>query len=466
MVASRTKGISRLGIVCQSVIVVLSFWVWLPVSQGNWEFWKLNVSRYGFYSAVMTVGIVFAYATEASTSWFTEYSFIVCQRHALRQTAFSAGLLLLLLVGNRDQTISRLFLFTFVPILYGILLATHRLLPSLLQKLTFGGIQMQRVLLAGSCRNVASLRGWLVSKQRLGYTIPGLISHDRTVGVFDGFKILGTLEDLDRVIMEQDISHVILIEFPEFRHLLAHYAEVCERRGVRLLVICDFDRSLRHPVTMFEDEGIRFIGLREEPLEDPFGRFAKRSFDIIIALVVLFLILPFTTLLVSLLQKWSAPGPIFYRQLRSGLQNVPFAIFKYRTMYVSNPDPTRQATETDTRIFPAGRWLRKLSIDELPQFVNVLLGDMSVVGPRPHLREHDEQFSHALANYPVRSYVKPGITGLAQVRGFRGETKTSTDVVNRVESDIQYLENWSFLMDCWIILRTAAQVVFPPRTAL
>jgi putative colanic acid biosynthesis UDP-glucose lipid carrier transferase len=217
---------------------------------------------------------------------------------------------------------------------------------------------------------------------------------------------------------------------------------------------------------MFEDEGLRFIGLRDEPLEDPIGRFAKRCLDIAVALPMVLFILPFTTLLVACLQMRYAPGPIFYRQLRSGLQNIPFAIYKYRTMYVANPDPSRQVTQGDTRVYPAGRWLRKFSIDELPQFLNVMRGEMSVVGPRPHLLEHDEQFAQALANYPVRGNVKPGITGLAQVRGFRGETKTTTDVIKRVESDIQYLENWSFLMDCWIILRTAAQMVFPPRTAL
>ena len=134
-------------------------------------------------------------------------------------------------------------------------------------------------------------------------------------------------------------------------------------------------------------------------------------------------------------------------------------------MQVANPDPTRQAAKGDSRIYPGGQLLRKFSIDEIPQFINVLLGDMSIVGPRPHLLEHDEHFAHALLNYPVRGNVKPGITGLAQVRGFRGETKTAEDVIKRVESDIHYLENWSFLMDCWIIVQTAAQVVRPPPTA-
>ena len=324
---------------------------------------------------------------------------------------------------------------------------------------------MQRILLAGSCQNVSRLRGWLQGKARLGYSITGLVCHDRAVGTVDNIKIVGTLEDLERIIVERDVTHVVVVEFPMFRHFLAHYTDVCERHGVRLMVICDFEHSLRHPVTMFEDEGMRFISLREEPLEDPFGRFAKRCLDISLSLPVILFVLPFTTLLVAFLQWRQSPGPIFYRQIRSGLQNIPFAIYKYRTMNVVNPDPDRQTTEADPRVFPGGRWLRKLSIDELPQFLNVLSGEMSIVGPRPHLIRHDESFAQALDNYPVRRNVKPGITGLAQVRGFRGETKTTADVVKRVESDIQYLENWSFFLDGWIIFRTAMQVVVPPSTA-
>ena len=383
----------------------------------------------------------------------------------MRQTFFAAGLLLFYLVGEKDQTMSRLFLFTFVPVLYGLLLATLGLLPPLLKKLSYGGMGNQRVLVAGGCQNVPQLQGWLNSKERVGYSIAGMISHGQNIQTYGGLKILGVLDDLERIIAEEDITLVILGEFLMFRHLMTHYTKVCERHGIRLLVICDFESALRHPVTMFEDEGIRFIALRDEPLEDPFGRFAKRFLDIALSLPVVFLILPFTTLLVGLLQWRYSPGSIFYRQIRSGLQNLPFAIYKYRTMYIANPDPTRQATKGDSRIYPGGKWLRKLSIDELPQFINVLRGEMSVVGPRPHLMQHDEVFAHVLSNYPVRRNVKPGITGLAQVRGFRGETKTRADVIQRVESDIYYLENWTFFMDCWIILRTALQVFFPPHTA-
>jgi putative colanic acid biosynthesis UDP-glucose lipid carrier transferase len=465
MISSRAKGLGKICIACQGLAITLAFWLWLPLTQHHWIIGNLNLSQYAFYNAVLVIGIVVAYVTAANNAWFNQSAFFDCRRSAFRQTAFAAGLMVLLLAGEKNETISRLFLFTFLPVLYVILVVTQRFLPSLLQRLSFGGIRVQRVLLAGNSGNVPKLHGWLRSKKKQGFAIVGVVCHDRPAGDLNGVKILGTLEDLETVITDQDITQVILVEFPMFQHFLAHYTVVCERRGIRLMVVCDFERTLRHPVTMFEDEGMRFITLREEPLEDPFGRFSKRCLDLLLALPVVLFILPFAALLVAALQWRYSPGPVLIRQLRSGLQNLPFVIYKFRTMYVNNPDSSRQATREDPRIFPGGRWLRKLSIDELPQFLNVLGGEMSVVGPRPHMLEHNDQFAQLLMNYPVRGNVKPGITGLAQVRGFRGETKTTAELVNRVESDIHYLENWSFTMDCWIICRTGIQVLVPPSTA-
>jgi lipopolysaccharide/colanic/teichoic acid biosynthesis glycosyltransferase len=134
-------------------------------------------------------------------------------------------------------------------------------------------------------------------------------------------------------------------------------------------------------------------------------------------------------------------------------------------MHVNNPDVAKQATSNDDRIYPAGRWFRKLSLDEFPQFINVLKGDMSVVGPRPHLPEHNEQFARLMENYYVRKFVKPGITGLAQVNGFRGETRDPGALFHRIEYDIEYLENWSLGADLDIIAQTTVQVLRPPRTA-
>ena len=154
-----------------------------------------------------------------------------------------------------------------------------------------------------------------------------------------------------------------------------------------------------------------------------------------------------------------------FRQTRSGIGGGQFRIFKFRTMHAGSERDTSQAREQDSRIFPAGRWLRKTSLDEIPQFLNVLLGEMSVVGPRPHLPEHNSQWQRLLTAYNVRTVVKPGVTGLAQVRGMRGEAKTDEDVVRRIGADLEYIENYSPLVDLAIVIQTAWQVLFPKKTA-
>jgi putative colanic acid biosynthesis UDP-glucose lipid carrier transferase len=134
-------------------------------------------------------------------------------------------------------------------------------------------------------------------------------------------------------------------------------------------------------------------------------------------------------------------------------------------MRVHNEDESRQASQNDPRVFAAGAWLRKTSLDEIPQFLNVLLGEMSIVGPRPHLKAHDDQFAEAAEAYRFRQFIKPGITGLAQVTGFRGETRGHSDIRNRVQADIEYLEKWSLSLDFSIVCRTAWQMIVPPKSA-
>jgi putative colanic acid biosynthesis UDP-glucose lipid carrier transferase len=214
-----------------------------------------------------------------------------------------------------------------------------------------------------------------------------------------------------------------------------------------------------------EDEGMRFITLREEPLENPVNRFAKRALDLAVALPVVFFILPPLMLVIWIVQRFQSPGSLFFLQKRAGIQNREFKIIKFRTMGENNPDEARQVVQGDVRVFRFGRWMRRLSIDELPQFINVLTGDMSVTGPRPHMIEHNAQFAQQMANYHIRTFVKPGITGLAQVRGFRGEARSEAEIAKRLESDISYLENWRLALDLSIIARTAWQLLVPPKNA-
>jgi putative colanic acid biosynthesis UDP-glucose lipid carrier transferase len=465
MMLIRTRGLRWLFLLGQIATVSLLFCLWLPLAQVRWAGGELSLDKYALYLAALLLGVLIGYLTEPGKADFAFPDFRISTNNALWQAFYSCGCLFVYLVGTQDKTISRLFLFSFLPALYVALVVTQRYLPGLLIRASFSGPYEQRIALVGSVKKAVALRPWLNRKRAIGYRPIGILCDDPKPESLTGIKVLGGLADLESAIRQWGITQVILVEFPQFNEMLQHCTSVCEKRGVRLLVLCDFEERFRHAVTLFEDGDLRFVGLRQEPLEDPFNRFCKRALDLAVALPVAGLVLPVATAVVWALQRWQSPGPVFFRQLRSGMQNRPFSLFKFRTMHVENDDETRQARRDDPRLFPAGRWLRRFSVDELPQFLNVLRGEMSVVGPRPHLPRHDELFATAMNNYSVRSVVKPGITGLAQVRGFRGGTPTEQDITERVRSDIEYLENWSFLLDCSIILRTASQMVAPPKSA-
>jgi len=205
---------------------------------------------------------------------------------------------------------------------------------------------------------------------------------------------------------------------------------------------------------------VQAVPIRVEPLEDVVNRFAKRLFDIVFSSLVIVFILSWLFPIIYFLIKMESPGPVFFVQTRSGLNNIPFKCYKFRSMRVNKDSDTVQATKGDSRITRIGAFLRKTSLDELPQFFNVLLGNMSVVGPRPHMLSHTEQYSQLIDQFMVRHFIKPGITGWAQVTGFRGETKVVEEMLGRVEADVWYMENWSFALDLKIIFMTVFKSVY------
>jgi exopolysaccharide biosynthesis polyprenyl glycosylphosphotransferase len=192
------------------------------------------------------------------------------------------------------------------------------------------------------------------------------------------------------------------------------------------------------------------------PVVSNFNR--KRTFDILFALMVIVTLLSWLIPLIAILIKLDSKGPVFFKQLRTGKNGKPFYCLKFRSMKLSADADSKQASKNDSRITPLGAFLRKTSLDELPQFFNVLVGDMSIVGPRPHMLKHTEDYCQIIHNYMVRHTVTPGITGLAQVKGYRGETKETTAMINRVNADIWYIKNWSFYLDIKIIVLTFMQV--------
>jgi exopolysaccharide biosynthesis polyprenyl glycosylphosphotransferase len=338
-------------------------------------------------------------------------------------------------------------------------------LPRLLAAHMFHKRRRQPTILLGSPSKISSISKWLENKSPYGLDIIGIVTDDKSPTDSSPWPVLGSVANLEEILTQTGASQVIAMRLPNSISRAARMGAICETRGVRLIFVNDIEQKFQRSVRFFEDGDVHLVSLREEPLECPFNRVVKRILDIAISLPVVVFILPPVTLLVYLIHRAQSPGPLFFKQKRTGFQFAPFEIIKFRTMHVFNPDESAQATAEDPRVFSMGRWLRKLSVDELPQFINVLLADMSIVGPRPHMVEHDDRFQKAATSYRVRSLVRPGITGLAQVEGFRGETRQAADVIGRVRSDVYYLENWTFGMDWSIIFRTGWQLLRPPKSA-
>ncbi|RLD28161.1 MAG: undecaprenyl-phosphate glucose phosphotransferase [Bacteroidetes bacterium] len=199
---------------------------------------------------------------------------------------------------------------------------------------------------------------------------------------------------------------------------------------------------------------IPILTLRNIPLGDSVNHFVKRAFDILFSLTVIIFLLSWLTPIIAIFIKLESKGPVFFKQSRNGFNYKEFDCFKFRSMTPNKDAHLHQATRGDQRITKVGKFLRKTSLDELPQFYNVLFGDMSIVGPRPHMVSHTNMYAKKIDKFMVRHFVKPGITGLAQTSGFRGEVETDKDIIGRVKYDIFYIENWSLLLDLKIIFQT------------
>ena len=442
---------------------------WSLVTSFCLDHTTLNIDSYRQYAipyAFALIGLLAAAAlrTDALASLLRK-DVSAIHRESFRQIRYVMALLFIYFLTANPPILGSRFVVAFFALSYLVLLLTHWKLPAVITKYAFSGSRVERTLIVGTPEKVAELGLYLAHKEDIGIKTIGIVCDDIPRGTYGKYRALGELSDLKPLLKMHNITQVIVAEFPIFKNQLQYITDICQAQGVRLLVVNTLPSMFVHKVSMFADDGLNFIGLREEPMENPYHRLLKRTLDLCVAIPVVFLLLPITSLVVAIIQAIQSPGPLFFVQTRAGLQNKTFRCFKYRTMYAADHDVSVQAKVNDSRIYPAARWLRKLSIDELPQFINVLLNDMSVVGPRPHLVEHNDKFANITQNYHIRAFIKPGITGMAQIRGYRGEISCETDLENRIKSDLYYIEKWSFNLDLLIILRTFLTVVLPPSSA-
>ncbi|POY38108.1 undecaprenyl-phosphate glucose phosphotransferase [Flavobacterium alvei] len=348
------------------------------------------------------------------------------------------------------------FYFTFFVLLVGFRILFMKMLKYVRKQ----GYNFRRVLIVGANAKGERMNRILSKDLTYGYKILGFFD-DEPDGTELKAPVLGQFADVEKYLDSHPVDEMYVALSIDKIEIIDQMTSLCERYMVRIRYVPDFQqytKTNRVHVVFYGNGNIPVLMLRKEPLEINFNRIIKQVFDFCFSLLVIVLVFSWLFPILIILIKLNSKGPVFFVQDRSGRDNQSFPCFKFRTMYVNDEANSVQATKGDSRITKVGAFLRRTSMDEFPQFFNVLLGNMSVVGPRPHMLSHTEQYSELINNFLVRHYAKPGITGWAQVNGYRGETKELSDMEGRVEHDIWYIENWSFLLDIKIIWKTVMNI--------
>jgi len=270
---------------------------------------------------------------------------------------------------------------------------------------------------------------------------------------------LGGMLDCFKYIIDNRVDEIYCTAAKLSKSDMQNLINFADNNLIKLKIIPDNKDIFTQAMTVQKYDNIPVLDVRTVPLDAEFGRMAKRIFDIVFSSIVILTLLSWLIPILYVLIKLESRGPLFFVQKRHGLKRKTFGCIKFRSMTTTSEANTKMATKNDKRVTPIGKILRKTSIDELPQFFNVFIGDMSVVGPRPHMEQHTSDYEISVDKYLVRHFVKPGITGLAQIKGYRGEIIKPSDILNRIRLDIVYVEKWSFLLDFKIILLTIFNAV-------
>jgi exopolysaccharide biosynthesis polyprenyl glycosylphosphotransferase len=357
---------------------------------------------------------------------------------------------------TRDTTISRLFLISFSLVSYPVLYYSNR----------FGRRWMHRIFPASMLQ--LKLRALVLGSAEWSASI-----QDRLEDFHEHFETEEPLvcaggEKAEDVLAKVAARSPDLLVFPsqEFPYeTVTQLLAMGDRRGFRCWIPVELSRQHGRRFEVQDLGGISVLSPPTLPLAVNYNRALKRAFDVVVSVAVIpSVVLPLMAV-VAVIQRFNSPGPLFFRQDRVGENGKMFQILKFRTMRTDNDDEARQASADDDRIYRGGSWLRRLSIDEFPQFFNVLRGEMSVVGPRPHMLQHEREFERFHELYGSRRYVKPGVTGLAQVEGYRGEVKGASDVRGRARYDLFYVKHWCLGLDFRLALQTVLHLVRPPAKA-
>lgn len=392
-------------------------------------------------------------------NWFNLYSSRRNTRYSsllwILIKANSLGLLFLYFILGfikKELDISRAFVVIFVFLNLTSCFVFRILLNRLLRVLRKKGFNIRHVLIVGYSHAAEAYIDRIRDNPQWGYYIHGILDNVMVKGTrYKGISVIGTLNELDRILEQNNFDEIaIAINISDYR-ILGDIVKSCERTGAHTKFIPDY-RGVIPTLPYIEDlSGLSVINIRNVPLTNNMNRFIKRTVDIVGSIVAL-IIFAIPMIVIAIIIKATSPGPVIFKQTRVGFQNKEFNMLKFRSMTEQPVEKERQAwtTKNDVRVTKIGRFIRRTSLDELPQFFNVLLGNMSLVGPRPERPYFVEKFKDEIPRYMIKHQVRPGITGWAQIKGYRGDTS----IIKRIECDLYYIENWTLSFDIKILILT------------
>ena len=456
MIKSNQKHFNRLHVVMDAIIIVVAYmaaWAIRFVSPfNNDEVGRIDLKTYlmaliSVVPAYLILYAVFSLYTPKRMHGQRYEMFNVIKANTICVLMF-----ILVLYLTRQIHFSRIMLVIF----YGLNITFEFMarvgLRMLLRNIRKRGFNQKHIVLVGYSRAAEGYIDRIKQFPQWGYNVVGILDDHVDIDTkYRGEKVVGRVSEIEQIISENDLDEIVITLGLADYAKLEKVVTTCEKLGVHTKFIPDYNNIIPTKPYIEDVQGIPVINIRRVPLSSMFNKFLKRFMDIIIGSLALLIFSPIM-LIVAILVKTTSKGPVIYKQERVGLHNKNFNMYKFRSMKetTDGSDKSKWTTSDDPRVTKVGKFLRKTSIDELPQLINVLKGDMSLVGPRPERPFYVDKFKEEIPRYMIKHQVRPGITGWAQVNGYRGDTSIN----KRIECDLYYIENWTLFFDFKILVYT------------
>jgi len=444
------KWLILLGDLLLINLLFLFVYQWLRIygaesSNINWRYIYLLLNfSYVFAAYLIPVKI---YQPVVFTDKVIQQSLSLIALHAVIFTAC------LFFLNLENDVISIYFIAYYYLLLFVIFTVWRVLARETLKIYRRKGHNYKRVIIVGAGKIGMALFSEMKKEMAYGYNIYGFFDDNillkRTLPNY-----LGMTHEVEDFVLENDIDEIYCTLPNSQDEKITRIFNFAEKQMVRFYIVPEFSRYVKKRMNLDIIESIPIMGVRSEPLQSVYNQLLKRAFDIVFSFCFLVTLFPIFYIVFGIIIKISSSGPVIFKQRRTGIYGKSFDCYKFRSMKLNEDADEKQAKKDDPRTTKFGQFLRRSNLDEIPQFYNVLKGDMSVIGPRPHMLKHTELYSSFIDKYMVRHLIKPGITGWAQVNGYRGEIKTTDQMEGRVRYDVWYLENWSFFLDLKILIIT------------